>query len=120
MYETRPTERATKFNEPLAHAATSDILGDNIQQVGAKSGQAATFRITIGIKVGGTDSIFFLKTNDGTTDLLFEFNSGTALEAGKIYTFVHATRGEHFYNYQFADETDIGILYVEEVTNEAL
>jgi len=115
----RATDHGILFND-LAHGALTDLLPADIDQVGNKDDQAAAFRVTVGIKPGGTDSIFSVQISDGATDILFALNSGTALVAGNLYTFTHGTRGDHQYNYQFADITDIGVFYVEEVTTEAL
>lgn len=106
--------RAEVFN--TAVLANTDILAANLTQDARASSSA--FRVTIAIKT--TDSIVNLRVSQGVTEDGFDFNDGTALVAGRLYTFVFGASRTFGFNFQAETGCTIGYLCVEEIISGSL
>lgn len=63
------------------------------------------YRMSVGITPGSSDSIVELRITSGSVSFDFDFNNGTALTAGRLYTFTFAGSSTYAYNLQCETET---------------
>ena len=81
---------------------------------------SAAYRITVGIKPGGSASVINAQVNSGGTAILLALNGGVALTAGVLYTFVMGVSSSYTYNFQMATTTTLGVFLVEEIREGTL
>lgn len=110
-----PYKAAQVFN--TAASANTDIVSADFTPAGARAGTAA-YRVSIALVT--TDSIVELQVISGATTVEADLNSGTALTAGKIYTFTFGASSSLLYNIQCETATTIGYLLIEEIRDGAL
>ena len=99
---------------PDANLFAADITPSDIE---AGQVESTAFRITICL--AGAAVLRAHITIDAT-EVQGDFNSGTALTAGSIFTFVHEVRETDSVNYQLDTGTTIRWMYVSEVRGEDL
>jgi len=79
---------------------------------------STAYRVTIGIKT--TDSIVNVQISDGSTTAGLDLNDGTALTAGRLYTFTFGASATYTYTMQCETACTVGYLLVEEIQSGAL
>lgn len=113
--DTPPIKLAEVFN--TAASGNTDVVGTDFTPVGARSGTVA-YRVTIALKT--TDSVVELQIIQGGVTVEADLNSGTALTAGRLYTFTFGGSTGCTYNLHCETGTTIGYLLIEEIRDGAL
>lgn len=73
---------------------------------------SVAYRLTICLT--STDSIVNVQISDGTA-FGFDLNDGTALTAGRMYTFTWGAHSDYSYSIQYETGTTTGYLLLEEI-----
>jgi len=111
--EQLPIPKADLRNLPVTGAApilTSTVAGGSVAY------PSMAYRVTV--YVVGSDSVFNV---DYGTDLApVALNSGTALVAGRLYTFTFAATSADALNFTLTTSTTLGRLIVEEIRGGVL
>ena len=74
---------------------------------------SVAYRISIGLLL--TDSIVNVQIDDGVAKTGFDLQDGTALTAGRLYTFTWGAHSDYSYSIQCETATTIGYCLLEEV-----
>lgn len=110
-------KRFELFNTPVSSQANI-ITATTTTVRDTTSVPTASFRLTVGLADDGTgvDSVLELRVTDSDGNAVdLDFNSGTALDAGKLYTFVFGASSTYYYNFQCETATTIGYMLLEEI-----
>ena len=104
------------FVYDLAATSNANVLTSSL----TTSQGTSALRITIGLT--GTDSIVELRTirNSDSVTIDFDLNDGTALTAGRIYTFTVGAANAASFNIQCETTTRVGVLIIDEVQDGSL
>ena len=96
-----PVNLSTWRGHELAVTSNADVLTSSITP-----SRVGNFRLTVAIPSGQTNSIVNVQTNPGS-GLAYghDLNDGTALTAGRLYTFVWGANPGWTYNLQFESTT---------------
>ncbi len=79
--------------------------------------RACAFRISV---ILATTSVFKVTITESSGTSSGSLNEGVALQAGKLYTFVHGAHPDFSYNYQVETNGVITYLQVDEISVGAL
>jgi hypothetical protein len=112
---TPPLKVAEVFN--TAANADTNLVSTSFTPAGARSGVAA-YRLTIALKT--TDSVVEIQIIRGGVTVEADLNGGTALTAGKLYTFTFGASTSCTYNLHVETGTTIGYLLIEEIRDGVL
>ena len=117
-----PVPPATTKGRTFDTAATldTDIFGADLtpSDIDAQGAVESTaFRITICL---ASAAVLRVHTTNAGTEVQADFNMGTALTAGSLFTFTHEVRVGDTVNYQLDTSVTIRWMYVSEVRGENL
>lgn len=115
-----PIRRVELFNLPVSSNANVLTSSLTLNQNSAVR-RSAAYRITVGLDAtDGADSILELRVTSGSDSIDLDFNDGTTLTKGRVYTFTFGAGQSYSYNFQCETETVIGYLLVEEIQDGEL
>ena len=110
-----PLKVAEVFN--TAALANTDIVSVDFTPASPSAGRARTgtcaYRVTIALKT--TDSVVELQVIQGGVTVEADLNNGTALTAGRLYTFTFGASSACTYNLHCETATTVGYLLIEEI-----
>lgn len=101
----------------VTELANVDIMGAELTP-GRSGNPAVAYRITIGVE---TTTVFNCQIDDGASGspIEFDFNDGTALTAGRWYTFVLGVNNDYQYDFQVETGADVTLI-IDEVSGGKL
>lgn len=116
-----PLKVAEIFN--TATNANTDLIGTDFTPASPSAGRSrvgtCAYRLTIALKT--TDSVVELQIIDSAaTTVEADLNGGTALTAGKLYTFTFGGSSTYTYNLHCETATTVGYLLLEEIRDGVL
>lgn len=91
----------------VAETANTDIMGAELTP-GTSARPAVAYRITVGVE---TTAVFNCQIDDAATGPIeFDFNNGTALTAGRWYTFVLGVNNDYQYEFQVETTSEVTLI----------
>lgn len=122
-----PQRKAVLFDVAASGGSTANVITSSLAPLTLSNGtRSSCYRITVELSSG--DSVFNVRVtraSDSKT-ITMALNSGTALTAGNVYTFVvgitqsDQTGSALTFNFSATSATRIGFLLVEEVQSDGI
>ncbi len=101
----------------VTETANTDIMGTELTP-GRSGNPSVAYRLTIGVE---TATVFNCQIDDGASGspIEFDFNNGTALVAGRWYTFTLGVHNDYQYEFQVETGADVTLI-IDEVSGGKL